>query len=59
MKRKSTKNNKKKDIPPSMIANFFGNQHHYNKVNLAQHTKFLEDLVLYIAKGYILSIVLC
>jgi hypothetical protein len=43
-------------IPLFMIINCFGNQHPYNKVNFAQHTKFLEDLVLYIAKGYMLSI---
>jgi hypothetical protein len=53
------KNNLKKYILPFMIVKFFGNQHSYNKINFAQHTKFLEDLVLYIAKGYILSIVLC
>ncbi len=39
-----------KRIPPQ-ITNFLGNQRLHNKFDAAQQT-FLEDLVLYIAKGY-------
>jgi len=47
--RQATK--KQKTIPPFQVTNFFNNQQPYNKFDLAQQT-FLEDLVLYIAKGY-------
>jgi hypothetical protein len=47
--RQATK--KWKTIFPSQITNFFNNQRPYNKFDLAQQA-FLEDLVLYIAKGY-------
>jgi hypothetical protein len=40
-----------KKIPPSQIIDFFNSQRPYNKFDLTQQT-FLEDLVLYITKGY-------
>jgi hypothetical protein len=42
---------KQKIIPPSQIKNFFNSQQPYNKFDPAQQT-YLEDLVLYITKGY-------
>jgi hypothetical protein len=42
---------KQKTIPPFQITNFFGNHQRYNKSDPTEQT-FLEDLVLYIAKGY-------
>ncbi len=42
---------KKKIVPPFQMINVFGNQWPYNKSDPLQQT-FLEDLVLYVVKGY-------
>jgi hypothetical protein len=42
---------KRKNILPFMIIEFFGYQQPYNKIDPMQHA-FLENMVLYIAKGY-------
>jgi hypothetical protein len=46
---KTTK--KRKNISPYLITKFFGNHWPYNKIGLMQYA-FLEDLILYIIKGY-------
>jgi hypothetical protein len=42
---------KRKIIFPFFIIEFFGKHQLYNKTNLVQH-EFLEDIILYITKGY-------
>jgi hypothetical protein len=48
---------KRKIVPPFQITNFFGSQQPYHKLYLL-HQTFLEDLVLYVTKGYCLSFLL-
>jgi hypothetical protein len=42
---------KKRTFPPSQITNFFGSQKYNSQSNQTQQD-FLEDLMLYNAKGY-------
>ena len=45
------KTKKRKDVQPSAITEFFAGQKSYHKGDV-QQKHFLEDLVLFIAKGY-------